>query len=179
MSLLKPGKIGNLMGIQDTQLPVWREAVMGQFLICLPHSGEAWGFFACLPSPLSLPQRVLLQAVELLSGGVELPLRNAVRRYSCCMPSGPFCFSIILCNRDTGNSSHCWPCFYCLRAPIFILYLQSMHGFVQEAQHFLSLIIKSTLTFLQRRPLEFIIFLNPQRVEKGCSNLLNNLLLSP
>ena len=114
MSLLEPGKIGNLMGIQDTQLSVWREAVMGQFLICLPHSGEAWDFSACLPSPLPLPQRVLLQAIELLSGGVELLLRNAVCRHSGCMSSGPFCFSVILCNRDTGNRSHCWPCFYCL-----------------------------------------------------------------
>ena len=114
MSLLEPGKIGNLMGIRDTQLSVWREAVMGQFLVCLPHSGEAWDFSACLPSPLSLPQRVLLQAIELLSGGVELLLRNAVCRPSCCMSSGPFCFSVILCNRDTENGSHCWPCFYCL-----------------------------------------------------------------
>ena len=102
------------MGIRDTQLSVWREAVMGQFIVCLPHSGEAWDFSACLPSPLSLPQRVLLQAIELLSGGMELLLRNAVCRHSCCMSSGPFCFSVILCNRDTENGSHCWPCFYCL-----------------------------------------------------------------
>lgn len=47
---------------------------MGQFLICLLILVRH-GVFACLPSPLSLPQRVL-HDVELLSGGVELPLRR-------------------------------------------------------------------------------------------------------
>ena len=51
---------------------------MGQFLICLPHSGEAWDFSARLPSPLSLPQRVLPQAIKLLRGRCGVAIQEHI-----------------------------------------------------------------------------------------------------
>ena len=69
---------------------------------------------ACLSTPLPLPQRVQLQAIELLSSGVALVLSNMVSCHSCCMSSGPFCFSVILCNSDTE------------RIPLLVLLLLSL-----------------------------------------------------